>query len=416
MNETLISHGTAKNRYYNGVPFTRTTISCVAATFFLVWLVARPDAAVTFPLAVKWTATLPAPPGFAPAFDGEQAYVAVRPDLLVAISLNDGKQAWSVECPATTAPAAGDGFVFVGSEDLVEARTQSDGRAAWRRPVQGRVTALHWDAGWLMASTDAGPLLAIRAADGEVLWRRDLGAALQAPPALAGDRVYLPVNDGRVLALSLTNGEDIWSRTLAEPAVGILPVGDRVFVGSKDNQMHSLKADSGGTDWRWRTGADLLGLPVLDTKRVYFVALDNILRGHNRNSGSMEWKRVLPMRPFSGPLLSGGLVIVSGVASELHAYNASDGKPAQNGDIVVKGAENEEMLLAAPPHLTQNDLVILMTKSGQVRALGNQGAAAPAPPAPAAAPTASPATPAPSEAPSTPPEDAEDVEDAPPVP
>jgi hypothetical protein len=238
------------------------------------------------------------------------------------------------------------------------------------------------------------------------LWRRDLGAPLQAAPALAGDRVYLPVSDGRVLALSLETGDEIWSRKLAEPAVGILPVGDRVFVGSKDNQMHSLKAGDGGTDWRWRTGADLLGLPVLDTRRVYFVALDNILRGHNRNSGSMEWKRVLPMRPFTGPFLSGGLVIVSGVASELHAYNAADGKPAQNGDIVVKGAENEEMLLAAPPHLTQDDLIILITKAGQVRALASQGTS-PAPKAPAAAPAASPANPTPAEEPDKPDEETE---------
>ena len=72
---------------------------------------------------------------------------------------------------------------------------------------------------------------------------------------------------------------------LAESAAGILPVGNRVFVGARDNQFHSLSAEDGDADWRYPTGADLLGLPVLDAKRVYFIALDNILRGHNRNSG-----------------------------------------------------------------------------------------------------------------------------------
>ena len=373
VNETLISHGTAKNRYYNGVQLSRTTISCMALALFVAASSAR--AAITFPLAVRWTAALPAPPTFPPAFDVEHAYVPIRTNQLVAVLLKDGTVAWSVECPITAAPAAGDDLVFVGNDDVVEARGRTDGRVRWRRPIQGRVTGLHWDTGWLLASTETGPLVAIRAADGEILWQRDLGAPLQAPPALTGDRVYLPVKDGRVLALSLPTGEEIWSRKLAEAAVGILPVGDRVYVGSKDNQMHSLKADDGDSDWRWITGADLLGLPVLDAKRVYFVALDNVLRGHDRNSGSMEWKRVLPMRPFTGPLLSGSILVVAGVASELHAYNAADGKPS--GDIVVKGAENEEMLLAAPPHLTQDDVVILVTKAGQVRALGSQAAAAP---------------------------------------
>jgi outer membrane protein assembly factor BamB len=375
-------------RYYNGVPLRRTTISCVA-TAFLLWSILewRVAAAITFPLEVKWSAALPAPPAFAPAFDNDHTYIALRTNQLVALLLADGKAVWSVECPMTSAPAAGDGLVFAGSDDLIEARAAADGRPQWRRPIKGRVASLHWDTGWLLASTETGPLLALRASDGEILWQRDLGASLQGPPAPAGDRVYLPLKDGRVLALSLQTGEEIWVHTLSEPAVGILPVGDRVFVGARDNYLHALEADDADTAWKWQTGADVLGTPVLDEKRVYFVALDNVLRGHNRNGGSMLWKRVLPMRPFTGPLLSGQLVIMAGVASELRAYNSSDGKPT--GEFVVKGAENEEVLLAAPPYLTSRDLLILVTKGGQVRGVGSKSEApkAPAPPGKTAPPT-----------------------------
>ena len=394
VNEVLISHWIGKPSYYNGVLFRRTTISCVGAAFFVALLGGRALAAdVTFPLDVKWSATLPAPPGFAPAFDQDYAYISVRPNLLVALFLKDGKAAWSVECPMTAAPAAGDGLVFAGSDGLIEARSQATGRAQWRRPIEGKVTALYWDTGWLLASTESGPLLALRAADGEILWRRDLGAPLQAAPAPAGDRLYLGLKDGRILAVLLQTGEDVWTHQLTEAAVGILPVGDRVFVGALDNQLHSLDAKDGETNWNLRTGADVLGQPVLDTKRVYFVALDNVLRGHSRNGGSMLWKRVLPMRPFTGPILSGNILIVSGVASELRAYQAVDGKAA--GEHVVKGAENEEMLLAAAPHLTSHGFLILVTKGGQVRALGTQGT----PPAdgtpPATPPAGEPAPPEP---------------------
>ena len=390
VNEVLVSHGIGKpavanatamshrsasrvggRSYYSGVLFPRTTISCVGAVFFLALLGGRVlDAAVAFPLVVKWTVKLPAPPAFAPGFDNDYAYLALRTDQLVAVSLKDGTTAWSVECPVSAAPVAGDGLVFAGRDGVIEARAQGDGVAQWRRPIEGRVVSLHWDTGWLLASTASGPLLALRAVDGEILWQRDLGAPLQAPPAASGDRLYLGLKDGRVLALSLQTGTDIWTRKLAEAAVGILPVGDRVFVSGLDNQMHALDAKDADPDWEWRTGADVLGLPVLDQKRVYFVALDNVLRGHDRNSGSMLWKRVLPMRPFTGPLLSGETIIVAGVASELHAYNAFDGKPTGT-PFALKGAENEEMLLAAPPHLAPQDLVILVTKGGQVRALGS---------------------------------------------
>jgi outer membrane protein assembly factor BamB len=368
-------------RYYNGVPFRRTTISCMAVAFLVVIASARVATAdVTFPLEAKWSATLPAPPLFPPAFDDSRVYVSLQSKQLVALMIADGSTAWSVECPMSAAPAAGGGLVYAGSDGLVEARAEAAGGAQWRRPVQGKVITLHWNAGWLFAQTEPGLFLAIRAADGQILWQKEFGSTLSAPPAAAGDRVYLALNDGRVVALSLQAGQEIWTHKLGEPAVGILPVGNRVFIGARDNQFHSLNADDADTDWKWPTGADLLGLPVLDEKRVYFIALDNVLRGHNRNSGSMDWKQVLPVRPFTGPLLSGETLIVSGIAAELYGYNSRDGKRA--GPFALKGAENEEMLLAAPPHLTTQDLLILVTKGGQVRAVGSSAAPAEAPPAP----------------------------------
>jgi outer membrane protein assembly factor BamB len=377
----------------------------VAAAFFV--LAACPhaaSAALTFPLEAKWSATLPAPPIYAPAFDGTRIYLPLQTKQLVALMIKDGSVAWSVECPMTAAPAAGDGLVYAGSEDLIEARAEGNGAAQWRRPVQGRVLSIHWDTGWLFAQTEPGTFLAIRAKDGAILWQKDFGSPLSnAPPAAAGERLYLALTDGRVVALSLQNGDEIWTHKLTEPAAGVLPVGDRVFIGARDNQFHSLSAEDGDADWRWRTGADLLGLPVLDAKRVYFVALDNVLRGHSRGSGSMSWKQLLPVRPFTGPMLSGETLIVAGVAAELHGYNTADGKSAGPA-FTLKGAENEEMLLAAPPHLTAQDLLILVTKGGQVRAVGSAAA-----PAPDAAPT--PAAPGPEAEPEpaesdTPPTDA----------
>ena len=392
-------------RYYNGVLFGRTTISCVAALFFATLLgAADARGAITFPLHAIWSATLPDAPAFAPAFDSEHVYVPLRNNQLTALLLTDGSVAWSVECPMTAPPAAGDGLLYVGSDDLIESRAQNDGRARWRRPVPGRVTLLHWDSGWLIAGLETGPVVAIRAADGEILWQRDFGSPLAALPAAGGERLYLPLKDGRVSAVVLTTGVDVWTHKLAEPASGILPVGDRVFVGGRDNHFHSLDAKDGDAKWSWPTGADVLGLPVLDEKRVYFIALDNVLRGHDRGGGSMVWKRVLPVRPFTGAILVDQMLIASGVAAELHAFDTRDGRPIEK--FIAKGAEGEEMLLAAPPYLSVKNSLILLTRGGQVRALGNAPAAAPAPPSsaavPAPAPAATPSPEAPPPAPAVP--------------
>ncbi len=128
-----------------------------------------------------------------------------------------------------------------------------------------------WDNGWLILATRAGELLALRAIDGYPVWRRDLGSPAHAPPSLAADRVYVPMDDGRIVALRVDTGDVAWEHLLGGPATGLLAQDDRLYAGSKDNYLYALRTDNGNVVWRWRTGADVVGVPVLDERNVYFV-------------------------------------------------------------------------------------------------------------------------------------------------
>jgi outer membrane protein assembly factor BamB len=355
-----------------------------------------PTPPLTFPVHAAWSATLPDSPSFPPAYDTAHGYFSLRNNQLVAVSLEDGTPAWSVECPTTAAPAAGSGLVFTGGAAGIESRSQKDGQLVWTRPIEGRITSLYWDAGWLLAATDKGPLSAARASDGELLWQRDLGAPLHSAPSLAGDRLYLSLNDGRIVALSLQTGDVLWTNTLDKPGDGILALSERLYVGSLDDYFYCLDPDDGKRKWRWRNDADAIGMPVIDTRRVYFVALDNVLRALNRNSGSLVWKRGLPMRPSSGPLLTGNLLVVPGLAAELHGYSTVDGVAA--GNFELRGTQGEELQFAAPPHLTASDAIIIVTKNGQVSALVAGPEPAPVP-TPAPTPPSTTAPPDPDAAP-----------------
>ena len=341
----------------------------IALTFHLAIVEAE---GLIFPLQSRWSATFDATPSFPPAYDATQAYVALRNNQFTAVSLANGKAAWSVECPMRTAPAAGGGLAFAGGDGFVQAHAQSDGKVQWRAPLEGVVTSVYWDTGWLMATTDQGTLLAMRATDGEVLWKRALGLALQSAPAPAGDRLYLSLQDGSLMALSLNTGESIWTIHLPKPPDGILALDDRIYVGSQDNKLYCLSTKTGGIVWTWSTGADVIGVPAIDTEHVYFVSLDNVLRALDRKSGSLRWMRSLPMRPSSGPLLNGWTLVVPGVAGELHAYSSRTGTPT--GDLVLQSELKLEMQMAAPPHLTADNLLIVATKGGLMQAFAGSPA------------------------------------------
>jgi outer membrane protein assembly factor BamB len=272
-----------------------------------------------------------------PAYDDTHVFFSIEGDRLVAYGLSSGKQAWIVSAHPRMEPATGAGLLFLVEPGALKALRAADGSIAWELPFEEQVAVRSvFDNGWLIVSTEAGEILAFRAADGHLIWRRDMKSRASAPPALTADRVYVSASDGRVVALRVEDGEPLWERRLGGVPNDILALDERLYVGSKDNFFYCLMTEDGRVDWRWRTGGDVIGRPIADQQRVYFVSLDNVLRALNLKSGGQHWMRPLPMRPVSGPIRAGSTVVVSGVAAALHAYDMSDGKPAP-GEPVKPG-------------------------------------------------------------------------------
>lgn len=269
-----------------------------------------------------------------PAYDDSHAYFPIEYDRLVAYDLASGTERWLVGSRPVAQPSAGDGLVFVPEEGAVVALHANDGSPAWRVPVDSTpVVQATPDNGWLIVPLRSGVILALRASDGHLIWQRDLGSPAHAPPTLADDRVYVAVDNGQIMALQITDGSPAWQRRVGGAANALLASGDRLFLGSTDRFFYCLMARDGRIDWRWRTGGDIPGMPVVDDKRVYFVSLDNVLRSLDRVSGGQHWMRPLPLRPTAGPVLAGGTVVVGGLAPALRTFNATDGTPAPNIDV-----------------------------------------------------------------------------------
>ena len=70
----------------------------------------------------------------------------------------------------------------------------------------------------------------------------------------------------------------------------------------------------------------MFGRATADAKHVYFVALDNLLRAHDRRRGQLEWKADLKYRPSAGPTIVGHSVSAPGMWAEVRAFDTSTGK------------------------------------------------------------------------------------------
>jgi outer membrane protein assembly factor BamB len=290
----------------------------------LVLLSTHANAASDFlSLGPLWSSRLESPPLSQPVLDGERVYLPLKDGKLRALVLKDGREAWSIDV-AFTSPLSADGDLLCGATtDELVAIDAATGRARWRVPLSDVTLAPASRGGWIIV-TSGTDLLAFRAADGSLVWRVPLDAALRARATIEGERVYAPLADSTLAALEITTGKTIWRVKLPAVPGEVTASGDRLYLGGADKFFYALDAEDGDREWRWRASADLLVPVAVDEWRVYYTALDNVVRGVDAGSGVQKWRYAMETRPLAGPEVKGDVLIVSS-ASDLRAVRTADG-------------------------------------------------------------------------------------------
>jgi hypothetical protein len=331
-----------------------------------MWRDAEPAPAPLLTAEQAWTLTLPIPPSAPGAMDQNRIYIPLRQGLLVALDRQTGILNWTRAIDVSAPVVVGQARLFVVSNGLIRALDAATGEDLWSAPIDTAITApLVWDSGWLIATIEPGDVLAFRAADGALVWRRALGAPSPHTAVPGGkDALYFALADGRVVALGLERGEPLWEQTLpgmlSEPAAA----RDRVFVGSTDNFFYALDADDGSLAWKWRNGGDVIGAAA-DGDVVYFASLDNIIRAVNRGNGNQRWLKSTGTRPVLPPRAFNGIVVLTGLMPAVTVFVGNTG--------AVMGTYAPGNLIGAPlvdPVLKPFRVALVtITREGVVEAL-----------------------------------------------
>jgi outer membrane protein assembly factor BamB len=291
-----------------------------------MWRDAKPAPAPLVPAEPAWTLTLPMPPSAAGAMDDRRIYIPLRRDMLVALNRETGLVDWTRAIDTASPPVAAGGHLFVVSGNFIWALDAEDGTGKWAVPVDHAITApLVFDSGWLIAIAEPGDVMALRAADGHLVWRRSLGASSSHPAVPGGPAaLYFALADGRVVALALETGEPLWEQKLSGTISAPTVARDRVFVGSTDNFFYAFDDDSGRLEWKWRNGGDVIGAAA-DGDVVYFASLDNIMHAVNRGNGNQRWKKPTGTRPVLPPRAFGGIVMLPGLMPAVTVFVGETG-------------------------------------------------------------------------------------------
>jgi outer membrane protein assembly factor BamB len=293
-------------------------------TVFLVAQAVPPAAASQFfPSEVKWTVEVSAKPVGAPVSSGDRLFVPLESGVS-ARRLTDGGELWNAKVEIAGALAAAPEHVIVPGKAELRALVASTGEVAWTIPTSG-LTAPPTVHGDLLFVAMGEELTALKVADGSKVWSQNVGL-VEERPVVDGTRVYVPASDGRLIALMLQSGEAIWEFDAGIKPTEPLIFQDRVYVGSAAKRFCSIDARNGQEVWCFGIGAGIVGKAAADESHVYFVALDNLLRAHDRRNGSIKWKNDLKYRPSSGPSLVGSTVCAPGASTRvLQAFETQTG-------------------------------------------------------------------------------------------
>jgi len=317
----------------------------------------------------------------------------------------------------TAQPVVANSRVYtMDSDGVVSAFDLANGSRLWRTETQAeenRSTNLGGGiaiaGGRLYVTTGRAEALALDAATGAIVWRKDIGSPGRSGPALVNDRLYFTTLDDRLLGLSTTNGERVWSyqgsTSNTTVLTGAAPAVSEGFVvaGFGSGELATVRADSGVLVWsdslassRGRSSqldlSAIRGLPVIDQGRVYAIGIGGLLVSLDLRSGRRLWER--DAGGSETPWLAGDWLFVQTSDQSLAAISKDDGRVRWVQDLPRwdNPAKQRDPVFWAGPVLAGSKLVLAGTSELAVsvdpstgRILGTQGISGPAAIAPVAA-------------------------------
>ena len=284
-----------------------------------------------------------------------EVFVATKSGAVVALSLEDGTEQWSVDVDdyvARSTPAFDGKTLYVTGGYAIVAIDGATGTEVWRKALRfaGSCSPVV-DGDRVYAASQEGLVTAFAKDTGEDLWRYANGDLVFSSPALANDTLVLADVSGQVTALHAETGREAWqvklrSEVHATPAI----VGGRVFVVTTTPEVVVLDLASGAEIWRTDAGGP--SSPAVANGVVYVGGEDQAVRALDAGSGEERWSTPLGYPIASSPASSGDMVYIASGPS-ITALDAASGQTLWGhvaGDVITADVAVVDGMVIASGH------------------------------------------------------------------
>ena len=313
-----------------------------------------------------------------PAVTNDTVYIVTAEGYLTAYNARNGRRDWWIKLDDRVLGGVGADedqlYVVTRGGDLVA--LSLDGQEEyWRAPLPNESLVPPQSNGALVVTqTIDGQLLAFDRSSGERRWLFDTSMPVlsyrgNATPWMDDRRLVTGFDNGRVAALDVNSGRLLWNydvgvpsgRTELERLVDIdgSPVvrNGRVYVTGYQGRMAALDLRTGDELWS-RPGSSLRS-PGVDDNRIIVAGSDGLMIGYDQRSRSEVWRvESLKRRELTDPVPLSGYFLVGDSEGYIFAIEPRDGSIASFDRVDEKGIRSS--------FVRYRDRIIMFGNGGQL--------------------------------------------------
>ncbi len=215
-----------------------------------------------------------------------------------------------------------DGIYAPNSDGVLYALT-SQGAPRWTFVTKHALWATPVTDGKLIYLTSMDhSIYAVQPEDGKQVWSTDLGGAINSSPALSPDGIlYVGTLGKEVVAIKASNGQIAWRKPTDDAIWGNITLQNDILVfGDISGKIYGFKASDGSSLWSVPNqgglitgGAAILpngfAIGVITTQTVNNITQSSLINVDPQ--GNILWKKTINGKLYSSPVYAGDHVLVT---------------------------------------------------------------------------------------------------------
>lgn len=184
-----------------------------------------------------------------------------------------------------------------------------------------------------------GSVVSLRLSDGGLVWKTDIGGALSASPAVDNRNIFVaseslptpksvyPQATGVLRALSKQSGLTSWMRTLPSPVKGIINLNSQnLFVNSSDGRLYAFRKESGEIKWIKYNSSPFSTLNLLDGNTLYACDKYGDITSIEPDSGKTLWRYRTRKQLSASVAIYGNMIYVGTADGLIYAIDRASGR------------------------------------------------------------------------------------------